>query len=127
MDDGSKKGGKLRLTSHFQGRGAHLHVAGAHLGREWTGAGGAREGVESDLGGASCYYTFHPLPRTGASEGRDPSLTLRMTYEEGKNRSREHLGARFRAREGENRAREHRGGCFCALEGFGCGVGGKTE
>ena len=28
---------------------------------------GAWEGVESDLGGASCYYTFHPLPRTGAS------------------------------------------------------------
>ena len=28
---------------------------------------GAREGVESDLGGASCYYTFHPLPRTGAT------------------------------------------------------------
>ncbi len=27
----------------------------------------SREGVESDLGGASCYYTFHPLPRTGAS------------------------------------------------------------
>ena len=34
-----------------------------------TEAEGAREGVESDLGGASCYYTFHPLPRTGAAEG----------------------------------------------------------
>ena len=32
-----------------------------------TEAEGAREGVESDLGGASCYYTFHPLPRTGAA------------------------------------------------------------
>ncbi len=30
-------------------------------------AEGAREGVERDSGGASCYYTFHPLPRTGAS------------------------------------------------------------